>query len=54
MLAVYRHRLTLADDFHHCYLLQPAFGKRDNIHPADHQVIQQADIHQGKRLCTAL
>jgi len=37
------------------YSLQPAtFGKRDNIHPADNQVVQQTNINQLQRLLQAL
>jgi hypothetical protein len=54
MLAVYRHRLAFADNLHRCFSLKPAsFGKRHYIHPADHQMVQQANINQLQRLFQA-
>jgi hypothetical protein len=51
MLAVYRHRLAFADDFHRYSLLKPpSLSKRDDLHAAHHQVIKQSDINQLQRL----
>ncbi|STM57570.1 Uncharacterised protein [Escherichia coli] len=54
MLAVYRHSLTFTDNFSFGYspvVLQPAtICKRGDLHAADHQVVQQADINQVQRL----
>lgn len=48
MLAVYRNRLAFTDNFHSLPLQPATFGKGDDAHPTDDQVVRQANINKGE------